>query len=254
MPTTPLWSAIAETLRGEIARGRWQAQAKLPGELALARRFGVHRHTIRRALAALAEDGLVQARRGAGVFVLGGGVDYPLGERMRFHRALAEAGHTPERRMLAVATRPADAGEATALAIAEGAAVHVYEGLSLADGVPLALVRSVFPAASLPRLPEALAAGGSITAALAASGVIDHVRRSTRVTATLASATLAAQLGVREGDPILRTTAVNVDGAGAPVEFGHAWCAGDRLTLTLAGPLIAPEAPAEAAAEDVTGR
>ena len=32
---------------------------------------------------------------------------------------------------------------------------------------------------------------------------------------------------------ILRSVAVNVDGAGVPVEYGTTWFAGDRVTLTL---------------------
>ncbi|MCA1775005.1 MAG: phosphonate metabolism transcriptional regulator PhnF, partial [Loktanella sp.] len=31
-----------------------------------------------------------------------------------------------------------------------------------------------------------------------------------------------------------RTVAVNVDAQGVPVEFGHTWFAGDRITLTVA--------------------
>ncbi len=236
MSTTPLWSAIAATLRGEIAKGRWPAGTRLPSEARLAVRFGVHRHTVRRALAALADEGLVRSRRGAGVFVAREAIDYPLASRMRFHQRLAEAGHTPDREVLLIDTRPADAGEAAALALTQGGAVHLYEALAKADGQVLAVARSVFPAARFPDLPALLAANGSITAALTAAGLDDHLRRSTRITATAATATLASQLGLAEGDPVLRTTAVNVDGAGRPVEYGLTWFAGDRVTLTVAGP------------------
>ncbi|HHB81205.1 MAG TPA: GntR family transcriptional regulator, partial [Aliiroseovarius sp.] len=53
MTRDPIWKAIAETLAAEIARGHYAPGAKLPTEAQLARRFGVNRHTVRRATADL---------------------------------------------------------------------------------------------------------------------------------------------------------------------------------------------------------
>ncbi|TCP42431.1 phosphonate metabolism transcriptional regulator PhnF [Rhodovulum marinum] len=228
-----LWTAIAATLRGEIGTGRYRPGDKLPTEADLAQRFGVNRHTVRRALAALAEDGLTHARRGAGVFVAARPTDYPIGRRVRFHQNLRAAGQTPEKNLLLAETRAADPREAAALDLPPGAPVHVYEGVSLADGAPIALFRSVFPADRLPGLLKALTETRSVTAALARAGVADYTRASTRLTAKLASPTQALHLALREGAPILRTVAINVDAQGRPVEYGHTWFAGDRVSLVV---------------------
>ena len=53
------------------------------------------------------------------------------------------------------------------------------------------------------------------------------------MTAKPASPTQALHLGLQPGAPILRTVSVNVDAAGTPVEYGHTWFAGDRVTLTM---------------------
>ena len=233
-PRTPLWQSIAETLRAEIARGNYRQGDRLPTEAELAARFAVNRHTVRRALADLAAAGLVHARRGAGVFVAAKAMDYALGRRVRFHQNLAAAGQMPARDILRIETRRADAREARDLHLTEGAMVHVYEGISRADGAPVALFRSVFPAGALPDLPAALRAHSSITEALAAVGVTDYTRASTRITAKAASATQAATLRLPQGAPLLRTEAVNLDASGQPVEFGTTWFAGDRITLTVA--------------------
>lgn len=235
MPRSPLWRDIAETLAAEIARGHFPAGGKLPTEAELSARFGVNRHTVRHALADLAARGLVHARRGAGVFVLGRSTDYPLGRRVRFHQAVEAAGQTPSRRLTRIETHPADAKEAEALGLTLGAPVHVVEGVSMADGQPIAVFRSVFPAARFPGLPAAMARHGSITAALADCGLPDYTRATTRLTAKLARATMAVQLQLPEGAPVLRSVAVNVDGQGAPVEYGTTWFAGERVTLTVAG-------------------
>ncbi len=228
-----LWSDIAETLRNEIASGLYRPGAKLPTEAALSARFGVNRHTVRHALQALAEAGIVHSRRGAGVFVTARPTDYPLGRRVRFHQNVMASGRTPSRRITRNETRPASDREAEALHLPPATPVHVVEGLSLADGQPLAVFRSVFPAARFPGLPEAIAAGGSITDALAVCGLTDYTRLETRLTAKLATPVLALGLQVVTGAAILRTVAVNVDADGVPVEHGTTWFAGDRITLTV---------------------
>lgn len=230
---TALWTSIEETLRAEIAEGLYRPGDKLPTEAQLATRFGVNRHTVRHALAALAERGTVHSRRGSGVFVTARATEYRLGRRVRFHQNVLAAGQTPSRRITRSETRPASLREAEALRLSPGAAVHVVEGISLADDQPLAVFRSVFPADRFSKLPDLMATEVSFTAALNACGVTDYTRAETRLTAKLADPVLALALHVQSGAPVLRTEAVNVDGAGVPIEHGTTWFAGDRISLTV---------------------
>ncbi len=233
MPRTPLWKSIAIALTADIAESRYATGDQLPTEAQLAAKFGVNRHTVRRALADMAEQGLVHARRGAGVFVAATPTDYAIGRRVRYHQNIAAGGQTPSKSILSLTTRASDAREAQALQLPTGSPVHVYDGLSLADGLPIALFQSVFPADRLPGMPEALQETSSVTHALRTCGIQDYTRVSTRITAKQANATQALHLRITEGAPILRTIGINADAAGQPVEFGRTWFAGDRVTLTL---------------------
>ncbi|WP_323781329.1 phosphonate metabolism transcriptional regulator PhnF [Thalassovita sp.] len=235
MAKTSIWRSIANALTGEIAAGHYRPGDKLPTEAELAVRFGVNRHTVRRALQDMQEQGLTHARRGAGVFVLAEPTDYPIGKRVRFHQNLKAAGRMPAKRVLTLQTRPCDKEEAAALQIEPGDPVHVYEGLSLADNVAVAIFRSVFSAERFPGLLNEFDQLQSVTRALAAAGVRDYTRASTRLTAKLATATQALQLNIAEGAPILRTVGINVDPDGCPVEYGHTWFVGDRITLVVEG-------------------
>lgn len=230
---TPVWKAIANALRSDMTEGRYAPGDKLPTEAALADRFGVNRHTVRHGISALVEEGLIRTRRGAGAFVAATPTDYPIGQRVRFHENLIAAGRRPEKRVLQVEERLATEGEALALRISSGNPVCAYHGLSLADGQPIAVVESVFATDQLEGLAKALKAYTSITEALGAVGVADYTRASTRLTAVRASATQALHLNVSEGDPLLKSTSVNEDENGKPVEYGRTWFAGDRVTLTL---------------------
>ncbi|SDC45728.1 phosphonate metabolism transcriptional regulator PhnF [Ruegeria marina] len=233
MSRTPVWKTIALSLTEDIAEGRYGEGDRLPTEAQLAATHGVNRHTVRRALSDLAAQGLVHARRGAGVFVAARPTDYAIGKRVRFHRNIAAGGRIPGKRILTLLTRAADATEAGALALAPGARVHVYDGLSLADGQPIAVFQSVFPADRFPGLPEALTETRSVTAALQRMGIADFTRAWTRLTARPATAIQALHLRLNEGAPLLHTTGVNVDPEGRPVEYGRTWFAGDRVTLTV---------------------
>ncbi|MRX52113.1 phosphonate metabolism transcriptional regulator PhnF [Paracoccus sp. S-4012] len=228
-----LWRSIADHLREDIARGHHGPGERLPTEAALAARFGVNRHTVRQALAALADEGLVRSRRGAGVFIQVAPTDYPLGRSVQFHRAIALAGRVPGRQIDFVATRSADGVEAEVLGLSPAAAVHVAEGISLVDGQPVALFRSIFPAEALQGFPKALQSSGSITAALEACGVPAYRRAQTRITARVADSVRAARLHAAPGDALIRTEALNVTPDGMPVERGLTWWLASRITLTV---------------------
>ncbi|MEX0339814.1 MAG: phosphonate metabolism transcriptional regulator PhnF [Arenibacterium sp.] len=232
---TPIWKSIADALRSDLADGRYAPGDKLPTEAALAELFGVNRHTVRHGLSALVEEGLVRTRRGAGAFVAATPTDYPVGKRVRFHENLIAAGRKPEKRVLQVEERAATEGEAQALKIAAGDLICAYHGLSLADAQPIAVFESLFPVTRLAGMSAALQETSSVTEALRRVGVDDYTRASTRLTAVRATATTALHLQITEGDPLLKSSGVNVDSDLVPVEYGRTWFAGDRVTLTLDG-------------------
>lgn len=230
----PLWRQIAQTLTAEVAA--LQPGDRLPTEARLAARFGVNRHTVRRALAALAEAGLVHARRGAGVRVTGRPTEYPIARRTRFHAALAATGRLAGRRVLSVDTAPGTTEDCAMLGLSKGARLVRAEGLTLSDGVVIAHFRSVFP--ELPGLAGALAAalsaGEGVTRALAACGIADYTRAWTRLTAVAADGLLAGHLELRRGEPVMRSVSLNHDPQGRPLEYGITHFAGARVTLTVA--------------------
>ncbi|MEM0946414.1 MAG: phosphonate metabolism transcriptional regulator PhnF [Pseudomonadota bacterium] len=232
---TPLWQAIAQALTQEIASARYPVGAKLPTEAQFAARFDVNRHTVRRALADLADRGMVHARRGAGCFVAAIPAEYPIGRTVSFKRNLHAAGKMPGRRYLSIETRPAEPDEADALGLGPGSDVHVAEGVSLADGQPISFFQSTFPADPMPDLPELLRVHGSVTLALEHAGIGQFTRASTRLSAQAATALQARHLNLPEGAPVLKSLAINVDQDDRPVEFGRTWFAGDRVVLSFSG-------------------
>jgi DNA-binding GntR family transcriptional regulator len=64
-----LYQVIVKTLQSEIVRGVYPVGSQLPSEAALVARFGVSRQTVRQALRALREAGLVRTHQGLGSLV-----------------------------------------------------------------------------------------------------------------------------------------------------------------------------------------
>ncbi len=228
-----LWRRIAAELEGEIRARRLVPGTQLPTEMALSRRFGVNRHTVRRAVGALEEAGLVRAERGRGTFVRTDLLDYRLGRQTRFSENIARAHREPSGDLLRAEQTPARGKVAKELAVRGGTPLYVIETLRGADDTPLGLGTTYFPARRFPDLPERFRAKKSITAALESYGITDYQRRQTRVTARPAEAFEQKHLRLARSQPVLVAEAVDCDHEGTPISYGIARFAADRIQFVI---------------------
>lgn len=226
-----VWRQIAGTLSREIDAGIWPPGGRLPTESELSRRFGVNRHTLRRAVADLADRGIVRVEQGRGTFVSEDVVEYAVGDRPRFAETLNSQRRAPGGRLLRALRLPADERIATALKIRRGAAVILIERLGDADGRPISISSHYFPANRFPGLMSYYAEEGSITRSLARCGLSDYLRLTTRVRARRATAEELRMLQLPPNTPVLETEAINVDPAGRRIEFGISRFASNRIEL-----------------------
>ena len=175
----PMWHQIELALAQDISAGVLQAGARLPNEAEVAARFGVHRHTARRALATLAQKGAVRIRRGLGTFVEPGVLSYPISERTRFTATLQQQNRAAAHELLDALDEPADAEVAEALDLAPGEPVTLLRTLSLADGVPVSAGATWFPAVRFPGVAALYRELRSVTALFERFGLADYRRHST---------------------------------------------------------------------------
>ena len=69
-PSLPLYHNIKSVIKKRILEGTYPVGGKIPNEHEFSREFGVHRLTVRRALALLVQEGYLQRIRRRGTFVL----------------------------------------------------------------------------------------------------------------------------------------------------------------------------------------
>jgi GntR family transcriptional regulator, phosphonate transport system regulatory protein len=214
-----LWRQIAGLLQTDIASGACGPGTRLPTEAELSARFGVNRHTVRRALEELSRDGLIRVEQGRGSFVAEDVLDYTVEARTRFSEWIRKQNKEPSGIIRQLRELIADRRLADGLNVRSGSKIVLLERLGLADDRPVSLARHYFPAARLKGVLQALQATSRITDALRAVGVDDYLRQQTRVTARLPTQTEAVLLRMARNRPVLITENTNVDRAGTIVEY-----------------------------------
>jgi GntR family transcriptional regulator, phosphonate transport system regulatory protein len=231
-----LWRQIEQHLLNDIEAKRLSPGMRLPNETDLAARFGVNRHTVRHAIAALEEKGVFLVRQGLGTFIHEHVVEYAVGRRTRFSENLARSNVEARSEVLHSGIEPADAKSARVLELRSGQPMIRIQTLRMANGRPLSLSVHCFSAKRFPSIAGRIEQFGSVTRALKAEGVQDYLRKETRIFAAMPDVQEALLLRQPRNRPILIAESVNVDEAGTPIEFGVARFSADRIQLILNTP------------------
>jgi len=226
-----VWKQIADTLTQELRDRAYASTGCLPSEQALATRFKVNRHTLRQALAALEQAGLIRIEQGRGAFVEHDWVDYTVARRTRYSENIVRNQLLPASRMLAGREEAATAPVALALGLRKGARVLVAELLQEASGQPIGLATMTFPAARFEGLLDMLAGGATVSEMLRHFGIADYFRARNRVTTQMPSDELARLLQQPRTRPVLHVESIDVDTDGTPIKYGEAVFSGDRVQI-----------------------
>ena len=166
-----LWRLVADGIERGIADGRFAAGDKLPGEMEIAETYRVNRHTVRRALAALAERGIVRAERGSGTYVEAQKLAYPLRSRTRFSEIVGADGREPHGRMIEASEDVATRELARELGLKTGAPLVRIEAIRLADRTPICVSTTWLSAELFPGAGTVFAATRSMTKMLEHYGI-----------------------------------------------------------------------------------
>lgn len=172
-----------------------------PSERELVARFGVARMTVRQALDALVQEGLLQRSPGRGTFVARRTprAAHPLSS---FTEEIRRRGQLPESQTLVARREQASPGVARALGISAGDAVVRWKRLRRADQQPVCVEEAFLNEVLLPGFLQS-GMPTSLYDALAERGLRPtHAEDSVR--ADLATAEECSLLEVASGSPVLR--------------------------------------------------
>lgn len=224
-----LWRAIAEALETQIRDGELSPGAQLPTENELAARFGVNRHTVRRALGDMQSRGLVDVTQGRGSFVRRPmvAIDMALADPCAANGA--DAVHET---VIDVQSEPADVDAARALGCERGAPLSVITTQVSVGGELVALRDNKILRDAYPGLIDAVKDGARMADALASAGATVAGHTSAEMRARAASVSEVAALALPRHAPIIVVETVLLDGDDKPLSLSFARCAGDRVAVT----------------------
>ncbi|WP_030419523.1 GntR family transcriptional regulator [Streptomyces sp. NRRL F-5065] len=227
----PKYQRIADTLRQAIQSGEYGPGDRLPGENDLMAAHGVARMTARQALSVLRDEGIAEARKGAGVFVR---AFRPLRRRGIQRLARQQWGNGRsiwsadiedrglEVDQVAVSEESAPDSVGRVLDLADDETVCVRRRRFVLDGKPVLLATSY--------LPMSLVAGSAVTqedtgqggtyARLAELGC-EPVHFREEIRSRMPSQAEARQLSMSAGTPVILICRTAFTEEGRPVEVNE---------------------------------
>jgi GntR family phosphonate transport system transcriptional regulator len=220
----PKYIELAKVLRHDLAS--YLPGEDLPSETQLANRFQVNRHTLRRALDVLADEGRVVRQQGRRARALNKPIVYPVQARSAYSEALAQMGLHSEAILLRQRKRQATLDEARHLALGADLAVIELQTLRLLDGQPLSLITHCFAARRHALLSTYK--GGSMRQHLQAQQIVLK-RAFSLIGAGLPTPKSAGLLLMPQRTPVLNIKTLSNDTSGAPFELSFSISRADRF-------------------------
>lgn len=228
-----IYYQIYESLKKDVANKIYKTGDKLPSENHLSKRFEVNRHTVRRALQILKNEGILFSKRGSGVIVQDSKFKYKIGKRVRFSQNITNENYIPKTKIIRSEIRKASKIEADNLKINSRDEILLIETTGKINNIPTILTKRTIPNKRFPRFLEIFQKELSVTQTLKLLGINDFVRSNTNIIAELADSIQANLLNCKINSPLLKTTYVNQDLNSIPIEYSQTWFVGERIQLTL---------------------
>ncbi len=213
----PRYSQLYRHIASAITAGVLETDAQLPPERDLAEMADVSRVTVRKAVAQLVQEGVLDQRRGAGTFVRPPlpKMEHSLSALLSFTEYMRQRGKASTSQILRRGLFPPTPDEQMALGLAGVDRVARVDRLRFADGLPMALEYSSLPQDILAD-PDKVET--SLYDVLRARGNAP-TRAVQRITAVNLAAADAQLLHLPDGAAALRIDRTAYLPSGRPIEF-----------------------------------
>ena len=228
--SSPLYHQLMQRLAEDIERGTYPVGSRIPPEHELEALYNVSRVTVRRALAELTADGMLERKQGKGTFVSTPRISQDLKSIHSFHDACKQNGLQCGTRVIRVTEKDSDADDQAELNLQKGSRVLETLRVRLADGVPVVLEQNHFPMAYSYLENENL--GGSLYNILRDYG-IEPKQASHDICMTYATESQAKLLEIETGAPLMRLHEVVYDQKGRPLHNSLQLIRGDRFVFRI---------------------
>ncbi len=224
----PLYQQLEATLRAQIESGQYGTHQRLPSERDLSFQFGVSRMTVRQALDALTQSGLIYGKVGKGTFISEPKIDQQLVALTGFSEEMHRRGQASTSRVLKAISVSATKDVAVALQIEPKTRVFNLLRVRLANGAPLAIENCFLPAHLCPDILSHDFSRESLYDVLRNQYGWHLVRAQQTIEARLANEDDRKLLQLKLPAPILAMERITMVEQGFPIEYTRSAYRGDR--------------------------
>jgi len=227
----PLYTRIQEYIAEKILSGKLAPDSKIQSERDFSEDLGVSRMTVRRAITELVNEGLLERKHGSGTYVAKPKLTYEADEVANYVQAMHKRNIATTSQLLEFDQVAASKRLAEFLKVQIGDPVYRVSILRLANRVPVVLERVFVPCARCPGLEEWNLEKSSIHDLLTDAYRIVPGRISQTVEAVVAADTVAQQLRVEQGFPLLMLSRITFESSQEPVVFSQDFLRGDYARI-----------------------
>ncbi|MBM7554450.1 GntR family transcriptional regulator [Thalassobacillus pellis] len=229
---TPLYHQVKDILVNRIQNKIWLPGNLIPTEQELIEEFGVSRTTIRQAISAMVQDGLLERRQGKGTIVNSPKLVGTLGRLTGFAEEVMEKGHLPRSKVLRAGFYDHLYIEKNKLQVPEDSKILVIERIRFADNDPIAYERTCWPEKIGEVLMQHDLEGAKYYQILEAHGM--YLKRADEtIKATNATIDEANLLGISPGEALLEMKRLSFGIDDHPIEFTRTKYRSDRYQYSI---------------------
>lgn len=230
--SSPVYIQIHNQLRENIENGKWQVGEKIPAERELAAQFDVSRMTLRQAIQALVDEGILERRVGSGTFVANRKVQEKMSGVTSFTDLMHSIGKTPSSITISYHLTIPSQTEIEKLKLADGDQVIRMERVRSGNNVPICFEIATIPASLVANLSKDEVTN-SFWQTLEKKAHLYPGHAVQHISATKANEKIATYLQIKRGDPLLRMTQLSYLQDGRPFEYVHTQYVGSRFEFVL---------------------
>ena len=228
--SSPLYHQLMQRIADDIEKGNYPVGSRIPPEHELEKTYEVSRVTVRRALAELTAEGLLERKQGKGTFVSTPRISQDLKSIHSFHDSCKKNGVRAGTRVIHVTEIEADATDIADLNLREDDRVVETLRVRSADGEPVALEKNHFSTVYSYLENENL--NGSLYNVLRDYGV-EPKQATHDISMTFATEAQAKLLNIEPGSPLMRLKEVVYDQKGRPLHNSVQLIRGDRFVFRI---------------------
>ena len=229
---SPLYIQLREVIRSKIEDGEYLPGTAIPSENQLAETYGLNRLSVRSAVEALENEGLLKSVQGKGVFVQGPKTQRDLETLGGYRHTMQERGKDASTKVLVKAVRSAGPLYARLLQLAPEDPVWFIRRVDSSEGAPVALEEIYIPYALCPWLEDIDTGLFSLYDALQWNGIHLSVGHQTLRITRLEPA-MARLIDLSPQQAVMEFSYSVQDKLGRIVEYSRSYIRGDRVEFSV---------------------